>query len=286
MWLFDFKIFYLAGKSILSGSSPYLIEGFYSPIPLAIFFVPFSILPIKIAYIAYVLLTIYLLFRIVKINTFWVLLSFPVFFTILVGQIDLLIALSVYLLGPFSLPILLSKPQLAFVFIPWLIRSSNKKFFYLSILLSLVLLFLCFLIQPNWVHDWYSALPTVKDYSSRDSNLYWLIPSQYKVFFASFITPIVFIIGFFIDKKRNSWTILHLLAPISNIYSSSILFDWIGPIEVILSWFAIFFVGGRIHSGAPMFVIGVSIIICQTSHISKLVTEYSSKIINFYHKRT
>jgi len=285
MWLFDFKIFYFAGKAILSGFSPYIIEGFYSPLPLAIFFIPFAILPLKIAYIVYLLLTIYLLFQIVKNKTFWVLLSFPVFFTIFVGQIDLLIALSVSILGPFSLPFLLAKPQLGFVFLPWIIQKSSHKSLILSGLLSLALFALCFILQPNWLYEWYLALPSVNDYSCRDSNLYWLLPSQCKKYVSYVITPFALIIGYFIKNKRSSWTILHLLAPISNIYSASVLYKWIGPIEVILSWLAIFSIGGRIHSGAPMFVIGLSIIICQTPHISKLISKYSSKIRNFPHLR-
>ena len=92
MWLFDFRIFYLAGRALLTGNSPYQVDGFYSPLPLAVFFVPFALLPEFIAYVLYLALSICLILRIAKRKSLWVLVTFPVLFTLFVGQIDLLIA--------------------------------------------------------------------------------------------------------------------------------------------------------------------------------------------------
>jgi len=69
-------------------------------------------------------------------------------------------------------------------------------------------------------------------------------------------------LGFWLRERRDSWTVLHLFTPYTNIYSPSVLAEWIGPLEVILSWAAILVVG-TIHNGAPLFVVGLSILLRQ-----------------------
>ena len=52
-----------------------------------------------------------------------------------------------------------------------------------------------------------------------------------------------------------------LSVPLTNIYSPSVLGEWIGPLEVGLSWAVIILVGGDIHNGAPLFIVALVIII-------------------------
>lgn len=46
----DFNRFYQAGRAILSGVNPYTVPGFYSPIYVALAFVPLTLLPLPIAF--------------------------------------------------------------------------------------------------------------------------------------------------------------------------------------------------------------------------------------------
>jgi hypothetical protein len=261
MWLFDFNIFYLAGQALLLGNSPYSVGGFYSPLPLAVFFIPFALLPKPIAYAIYIAVSLLLLWKVAGKHSFWAILSFPVLFTLFVGQIDLLIALSISLLGPFAFPLLLAKPQLGFVVLPWLCRNVKLKKLALGCLITLGILAICFLLRPNWIQEWLTVIPTLSDYSRRDSTLYWLISHQAKEILVWIVSPIVLIVGFLLLNRRSSWVMLHLFTPVSNIYSASILAEWIGPVEMILSWLVMLLIGGYIHNGAPMFVVGLSILI-------------------------
>jgi hypothetical protein len=272
MWLYDFKIFYLAGQALLLGNSPYSVSGFYSPLPLAIFFIPFALLPQMISYALYLAVSLLLLWKVARKQFIWAILSFPVFFTLFVGQIDLLIALSASLLGPFALPLLLIKPQLGFVVFPWLCHNFKVQKLAFASFIALGFLAICFLLRPNWIQEWLIAIPTLGDYSIRDSNFYWLISPQAKKILVWIVSPIVLISGFLLQNQRISWVILHLFAPISNIYSATILVEWIGPIEMILSWLAIFSIGGYIHNGAPMFIIGLSIMVRNSSIVKKIIS--------------
>ena len=60
MWLYDFLIFYKAGKSVLNGASPYLVYDFNSPLFLALIFAPLAIFPVYIAYGTFIAANIFI----------------------------------------------------------------------------------------------------------------------------------------------------------------------------------------------------------------------------------
>jgi hypothetical protein len=263
MWLYDFHICYLAGQAVLAGESPNLVPGFISPFPLAALFALIAWLPEPVAYGIYLACCLGLMWAVFKPrrNIVWALLSFPVFFNLFVGQVDLPLALLGTLLGPWALPFLLAKPHLAFVVAPWIIRHSTPRQLMGAALGCLAFLGLCFLLRPAWVSEWLFIAPTLNEYSQRDSNLYWLVPETYKTFVVAIAAVTALGIGFLAEESLASRTILHLFAPLTNIYSASALAQWFSPIEMLLSWVAILAVGGKIHNGAPMFLIGCSILI-------------------------
>jgi hypothetical protein len=259
MWRYDFHIFYLAGQAVLTGNSPYSIPGFISPFPLAIVFSTIAWMPEPIAYSFYVSLCLFLLVKVVGRKFYWPLLSFPVFFNFFVGQVDLPLGLLAAILGTWSLPFLIIKPQVAIVLSPWIIRRSNHKDIILVLTIVLAFISLSFLIRPTWLIEWLEIVPTLSNYSRRDANLYWLVPTSLKSISMIIGLIIAIPLGLKTNKRRDSWSILHLFGPITNIYSVSILVEWIGPTEVFLSWVAIM-ISGEIHSGAPLFIIPVSIL--------------------------
>jgi hypothetical protein len=264
MWKYDFHIFYLAGRAVLEGQSPYLIPDFNSPFMLAVLFAPLSIFPEWFSYLLFIAINLILLIKILGKKSIWAFLSFPVLFTLFVGQVDLLFALIASLGSPWLLALLLAKPQVGFILLPYFFHKLDKAAWTKVILAGTAYLALCFIIRPDWVSLWLQQNPGIANYSIRTSNIFWLLPSSWTNI--RVITNIV--VGFLVlvlnliwlKERRISWTTLTLVQPLSNIYSAVVLFEWIGPIEVILSWVAVFLVGGNIHNGMPIFLVPLSIL--------------------------
>ncbi len=261
MWQFDFHIYYQGGRAVLAGLSPYMVNGFFHPYLMAVLWAPLALLPEPVAYWVYVAGCVGLLWRATRWRGVWALLSFPVWFGLFVGQVDLPMALGIAWGGPWILPIAMARPQLGFVVAPWLLRQSGWRGLGKAALSGAALLLVCFLLRPNWVSEWRAAVPTLVEYSQHDSNLYWLVSRSVKDQFGLILSALALPAGFALRERRDSWAVLHLLTPVTNIYSASVLAEWIGPLEVALSWAAIFFVGGQIHTGAPMFGVGLAILV-------------------------
>jgi hypothetical protein len=261
--LYDFDIFWRAGRRLLAGKSPYRVHGFVSPLPLAILFAPIALLPRLSAWFIYILATLGMLLKSAERRegwAGWALLSFPVLFTFYVGQVDLPLAMTAALLGPLSFPFLLAKPQIAFVAVPWFLVRSNRRRLALGIAAALGMLLLCFWLRPHWLAEWRAAEPTLSDYSEHDSNLYRYVPGGARTAFLWIVTPIVLAAGAWLKERRDSWALLHLFDPVTNIYSAAVLAEWIGPLEMVLSWVAFLAAGAYVHHGAPMFVVALAIL--------------------------
>jgi hypothetical protein len=67
--------------------------------------------------------------------------------------------------------------------------------------------------------------------------------------------------GFWFKDRKISWTVVHLFAPLTNIYSAAVLAEWLGPLEAAISYLPVLLVGGYIHSGMPMYVVGIVILV-------------------------
>lgn len=260
LWLYDFEIFWRAGRRILAGTSPYRVRGFLSPLPLAVLFAPFGLLPRTAAYAVFVLVTLGMLWKAAGRRAGWALLSFPVLFTLFVGQVDLALALAAALLGPLALPLLLAKPQLAFVMVPWLLVRSDRQRLALGVTAALGMLLLCFWLRPSWVAEWRVAAPPLADYSEHDSNLYRLVPAGLKATLVWVLSPLALAAGLWLRERRDSWALLHLFTPVTNVYSAAVLAEWIGPLEVLLSWAAFLLVRPDLHGGAPLFIVALAIL--------------------------
>lgn len=261
MWQYDFHLFYMGARAILEGTSPYQMWDFNGPYPLAVFFIPFALLPEPIAYYSFLVANIALVWKLLGIRKgIWALISFPVIFCLFVGQIDLLLTMLVLAGSPWTLGLVIIKPQLGFIFIPWFLRKSKPKDYLKAILPAVFLLICSFILRPNWIQEWLAGSPGMQNYSEHASNIYWLIPIRWRTIVTLVGAAIAFPVGVLIREKVASWTVLSLFAPLTNIYSPSVLAEWIGPIEAGLSWVAIFFVGGNIHYGAPLFIIGLAIL--------------------------
>jgi len=261
MWQFDFDIYYYGSVALWRGLSPYSVTGWFHPLPMALVFLPFAWLPKPVAYGLYLAVCGWLLWRVLKKKALWILLSFPGFFTLFVGQVDLPFALVTSLLGRWALPLLLSRPQLAFVVVPYLLRTTPPKQLIKPAAVCALVLGLCFLIRPAWVSEWLAAgSQSITGYERHDSSLYWLLPQHPSLLVAGAISALAVLVALKLGERRDSWTFTHLLSPVTNIYSAVVLGEWFGPLEVLASWVAILVMKGDIHNGAPMFVVGLCLL--------------------------
>ena len=262
MWMFDFHLFYQAGRAVLMGLSPATIAVNYSPYPLAVLFVPFALLPEPLAYALFVLLNLFLLWRVMGRRIVWAVLSFPVLFTLFVGQVDLVLALAIPLGMPWTLALALAKPQVGFVVLPWLLHRLDFKGWLKAAAAGVAFLAVCFILRPSWLSEWLQSSPGLVFYSLHASNLDWLVPNVGSL--RAIVTVVLAVAalapGFLLRQKRDSCTLLQLFQPLSNFYSISVLAEWFGPLEVGLSWAAVLLAGGNIHAGMPMFMVALAIL--------------------------
>jgi hypothetical protein len=263
LWMYDFNLFYHAAQAVLQGLSPYTVWDFNGPYPLAVIFVPFTLLPMPLAYCIFITINLYLLFRVCRWKGLWALFSFPVLFGLFTGQIDLFLALLLSPGSPWLLPLAIVKPQLAWLIMPALAVKLDKKDYLKTIGVGAAFLAFCFFLRPTWVTEWQRVQPSIQFYSRHASSLYWLVPPtsmDLRVIITVIFSVIVFVAGFFFKERTDSWAFLQLFQPLTNIYSASALAEWIGPLEFALSWVVVFVVGGNIHDGMPLFVIPLGIL--------------------------
>jgi hypothetical protein len=174
--------------------------------------------------------------------------------------VDLPLALAASLLGPLSFPLVLAKPQIAFVTVPWFLGHPDRRRLALGIAAALAMLLLCFWLRPGWLAEWRAAAPPLADYAEHDSNLYRLAPAGARTTLLWILSPIALAVGLWLRERRDSWALLHLFSPITNIYSAAVLAEWIGPLEVLLSWVAFLLVRADVHHGAPMYLVALAIL--------------------------
>ena len=207
-------------------------------------------------------MTIGLLIYFMRQRTIWALLSFPVLFTLFVGQVDLLFALVILWIGPLAIPLLLAKPQVGFVVAPWLIRAFGWRGLWKAAIGGVLTLAVCFIIRPTWIFDWLSNTPSLAHYSVRDSSLFFILTAPQKIVLP-FLAGLALIVALFIPRRRR-WALTSLFQPLSNIYSVSMLAVRFGPLQFGLSWIAFALTGGDIYSGAPMFLVALSLLFMRT----------------------
>lgn len=190
----DYYPTYRAGKAILDGQDPYgpeIIEefiatwkvpypavGYVYPLPLAFSMLPFSLLPLTGAIVAWILVGGLGSSAAIGLNPNWrqlVLLPLcfmPLFNAVLLKQVTLVwFAIAVLLLFSMQtertwlvgicIALLPMKPQVGFCFmlagVLWAWQCNRRALLWAAAW-SLVLWGSCFLIQPTWVSDWLASV--------------------------------------------------------------------------------------------------------------------------------
>lgn len=284
LWLYDFRIFREGGRRLLEGRSPYEVFGFYSPLPLAVLFAPLARLPLGVGYAVFVAATLALLWKAAGRRAGWALLSFPVLFTLFVGQVDLFLALAAVVLGPLSFPLLLAKPQIAFVTVPWLLFHRMERdgedgvraglpgagsgiparigwARIAGMALAIGMLAFCFWLRPGWVAEMRAAAPPLAAYASHDSSLYRLVPDDVPTTVVGAVSLAALGLGVWLRRRRDSWALLHLCTPVTNVYSAAVLAAWFGPLEMLVGWAAFLAVAPDVHQGAPLYLVALALLL-------------------------
>lgn len=148
-----------------AGSSPFTVPGYFNPIQLAwvlqfTTFIPFSVWAVGMCVITFLLVVV-----VAKKNAVWYLLSAPFIFSLQFGMVDMLLWVPARLGGGIGLSLLTMKPHLfllyaPFQFVHW-IREKNWRQIYLCMASVAVLWGIPTVIDPGWLSDWLSALPTL-----------------------------------------------------------------------------------------------------------------------------
>lgn len=232
MWQYDFQIFYSAGQAVLAGTSAYAHWDFNSPYPLAVLFAPLTLLPRNLAYLIYLSVNLWLVWKVIGRKGIWALLSFPVLFCLFVGQVDLFLGLIAMVGFPWSLGLLVVKPQVLFVVAPFFLFKLTKQDWLKAGAVAAGLVAISFAVRPTWVSEWTQAQPGFVFFGQHASNVYWLIPATLPTLRAA-VTAIgsaaVLLVALRIKDRAIAWSALHLFGPLTNVYSASVLAEWIGP---------------------------------------------------------
>ena len=252
---YDFNIFWEGARAILSGHSPYSVEGFFSPLPFAWLILPFGFLSFEVAYSIWTAINLLSLVVISKKDALRLILFLPVMFAIWVGQVDLLIIAAGFFGGWLGLAITTLKPQLSvwivsYKFAEWWREGKRQNILY-TLLAILVIYGIPSLLQPGWWNSWASAPPSIFHYASHASSLFGLsalfVNSTFNtLFFVIALAAISFILLRPFSRGRFlSW--VAIFNPVANIYSLSIVFE---NVAIGLSWLLLP-VSINLHTGLP-----------------------------------
>jgi len=157
----DLVQFWTFGHAFLSGQSPYLTQytNYYPPAMLILYGL-LGMLPVTTAYwlwMATIFIGFGVYFRKYKIHPIWFL-FFPVVNSLFIAQMDgLFLGLAAFLPSPWIAGLMMLKPQMGWIFIPWFMarwkRSDWVKFLAFTAALYLVPL----IISPNLFREWLEA---------------------------------------------------------------------------------------------------------------------------------
>lgn len=259
---YDFNFFWRAARAVLDGQSPYEVDGFFSPLPFAWAMIPFGLLPFDMAFLSWTILNVISLIALTKRNALRALLFLPIAFSLWVGQVDILIIAAGFLGGWLGLAFTALKPQLAIWIIPytfgkWWYSGERKKILYTSLMI-LSLYIIPSVVWPKWWFEWLDSSPSIFTYSEHSSSLFGFaalinFPIQFTFFSTACLAILILIVlKPFSDEKFWNW--MAIFNPVSNVYSLSIVVQYIDWIAIGASWMLLP-VALNLHTGLPWIIV-------------------------------
>lgn len=165
----DFSYPWRAARAILAGLNPYEViqgggpypfnAGFYYPLPAAVLATPFAAFPPALAGTLFIAMSSTLLawgvLRSGAHHRLWLFASAPFVQAAVLGQWSPLITAAALI--PSLQFVLAGKPTVGFA--AWMYRPSWK-----GAIGGLLVVAIAFAIQPNWINDWRTAMPSTTHY--------------------------------------------------------------------------------------------------------------------------
>lgn len=160
----DWKVYIDAAKHLIHGESPYKIPGrcqFYNPPWILLVILPFTVLPypynlalfMSVGFVVYLL--VYTRYNDNPLATVFYLLSAPIVWGLIAGQIDWIVLAGVLLPPQYGLFLILAKPQVGcLVALIWLIEAYQEKRVIRTFLPVSVAFGVSFLIYGFWPLNW------------------------------------------------------------------------------------------------------------------------------------
>jgi hypothetical protein len=236
---YDFGILWNAGHAVLLGQDPYGVDGFFYPLPVAVFFAPFALLPRQVAFWVWVGLNLVVLGLLLRRRAVAWLLYFPVLHLLSSGQVDLMLWALDYRFhsgwkSALAAAVITLKPQVAFILLPWtLFRWLRKDRRLLVMWVGLVIVLWAGLLpfDPTWPLRWRAAVPPLNAISRGNAPGLWslerLFPGGWWVILI--IAAAVFVWGLF--QERPMCRATSALANPSGLFYTLLVF-----IETVPSW--------------------------------------------------
>jgi len=263
---YDFVIFWEAARALLAGHSPYIVQGFFSPLPFLLPIVPLALLPYWVGFSFWTILNITALVMLARRHSLRTLLFLPVLFALWVGQVDLIVIALAFTGTWWGLALAALKPQLAVWLVPFFaIRwwKTDDKTSIIKMFTAVAILYAVpTILEPSWWRAWLDATPSVLEYAEHASSLFGisalLQPSLSLVISFAAISALALVVFSTVKpfNDRRYWSWVAIFNPLANIYSQCILVTQVDWIAVALSWFLLP-VSLYLQSGLPWVAVPV-----------------------------
>ncbi|MBN1811552.1 MAG: DUF2029 domain-containing protein [Anaerolineae bacterium] len=246
---YDFGVLWKAGQAVLLGQDPYGVNGFFYPLPVAVFFAPFALLPRQVAFWVWVGLNLVVLGLMLRRRAVAWVLYFPVVHLLSSGQVDLMLWALDYRFrsgwkSALAAAVITLKPQVAFNLLPWTLgwwSRKGRRLLVTWVCLVIVLWASLLPFDPTWPLRWRAAVSPL-DATSRGNapglrNLERLFPERGWVLLI--LAIVVFVWGLF--QKRSVCRAAAALAnPSGLFYTLLVLMETAPPwLMVPVSWVAV-----------------------------------------------
>ncbi len=261
---YDFAIFWEAARAFIAGESPYVVQGFFSPLPFLMPIVPLALLPYAVAFVVWTVLNFLALVTLTRRRTLRALLMLPVLFALWVGQVDLIIIALAFSGTWWGVALATLKPQLAMWLVPFFAVSwwrAGKRATLLKMLSTVILIYLLpTILQPRWWTAWLSATPPILQYAEHASSLFGISalldpPIPIALSFAAIAcAAAVTFISIRPYPRSEYWCWAATFNPLANIYSQCILVTQADWTAVALSWLLLP-LSLYLHTGLPWAIV-------------------------------
>lgn len=257
---YDFVIFWEAARAFVAGQSPYTVQGFFSPLPFLLPFLPLAFLPYGVAFSVWAALNLIALATLTRWHMLRALLFLPVLFALWVGQVDLIIVALGFTGTWWGLALATLKPQLAIWMVPFFAvrwwRTGDRASIFKMLSGAAILYVAPTLLDPGWWTVWLHATPSTLQYAEHASSLFGisalLPPAIPPILSFAGVAALAGAVFLWVRpySDRQYWTWAALFNPLSNIYSHCILASQADWIAVGLSW-ALLPLSLYVHTGLP-----------------------------------